>query len=389
MMFDDGAYMDAYLRIKFEGSIEQIDSDIKVVSFYNVTEVYDSLKNFYKNNDNNKKIVVDGRMFERVYDRIKVLTQIADFLADYEEAEVTYVINVNDIEEADKLMHRIAENKDKLMSMIRDVCTDDYIVLIEFEEKNLDYIKVYPDGTCKRRSYRDWNGGSYSENTRVLDKKLFDKLLAYANKKVKARKKQDSILCGEYPIKESRPYYTFGYSVFGQLKADYGYEEVTYFDYKTGVKVLDSLIKTVAPDISEPLMGLPALPIKFRTRTLGDYDPDEYEEDDDELLGDPLPDFYDEEDDVLVMGKLMPDFDEDEEDLDSLFTKRPSEEGKDKCEQLREIRMKFAKDNDIDYEFKECTHEGPCAGTCPLCDKEAKDLAEIAKKRGIKFDNEE
>ena len=30
MMFDDGAYMDAYSRIKFEGSAEQIDPDKKV-----------------------------------------------------------------------------------------------------------------------------------------------------------------------------------------------------------------------------------------------------------------------------------------------------------------------------------------------------------------------
>ena len=30
MMFDDGAYMDAYSRIKFEGSAEQIDHGKKV-----------------------------------------------------------------------------------------------------------------------------------------------------------------------------------------------------------------------------------------------------------------------------------------------------------------------------------------------------------------------
>ena len=30
MMFDDGAYMDAYSRIKFEGSAGQIDPDKKV-----------------------------------------------------------------------------------------------------------------------------------------------------------------------------------------------------------------------------------------------------------------------------------------------------------------------------------------------------------------------
>ena len=61
--------------------------------------------------------------------------------------------------------------------------------------------------------------------------------------------------------------------------------------------------------------------------------------------------------------------------------KAPSQrpDGKVICNQLRTIRKEFAKLNGIDYNFKECTYTGPCAGTCIACDNEANELREIAK----------
>lgn len=61
--------------------------------------------------------------------------------------------------------------------------------------------------------------------------------------------------------------------------------------------------------------------------------------------------------------------------------KAPSQrpDGKVICKQLRAIRKEFAKLNGIDYNFKECTYTGPCAGTCIACDNEANELRELAK----------
>lgn len=64
--------------------------------------------------------------------------------------------------------------------------------------------------------------------------------------------------------------------------------------------------------------------------------------------------------------------------------KAPSQrsDGKEICNQLRAIRKEFAKLNGIDYNFKECTYTGPCAGTCIACDNEANELRELAKNLG-------
>lgn len=56
--------------------------------------------------------------------------------------------------------------------------------------------------------------------------------------------------------------------------------------------------------------------------------------------------------------------------------------GREKCEQLRNIRIKIAELNDIEYEPAVCTHKGPCKGTCPVCDSEIKYLdSELQKKK--------
>jgi len=44
--------------------------------------------------------------------------------------------------------------------------------------------------------------------------------------------------------------------------------------------------------------------------------------------------------------------------------------GKRICASLKEVRRQIAEANEIPYEVTECTHEGPCAGTCPKCEAE-------------------
>ena len=65
--------------------------------------------------------------------------------------------------------------------------------------------------------------------------------------------------------------------------------------------------------------------------------------------------------------------------IKSVKAPSPRTDGKVICKQLRAIRKEFAKLNGIDYNFKECTYTGPCAGTCIACDNEANELRELAK----------
>lgn len=54
--------------------------------------------------------------------------------------------------------------------------------------------------------------------------------------------------------------------------------------------------------------------------------------------------------------------------------------GKELCEFLKNVRRKLAEANGISYEPRECSHEGDCPGTCPLCDAELQSLlSEIEK----------
>ena len=41
------------------------------------------------------------------------------------------------------------------------------------------------------------------------------------------------------------------------------------------------------------------------------------------------------------------------------------------CETLKNIRKRIAEANGIPYEPHKCTYEGPCKGTCPVCEAEA------------------
>ena len=109
------------------------------------------------------------------------------------------------------------------------------------------------------------------------------------------------------------------------------------------------------------LMGVPADPHRFDD--LDDLDDDS--EDDDDY-------FEDEEDD---------DYAEEEDDDYEAEDQQESYPGKDKCEKLREIRRKIAEANGIDFQPAECTHKGPCRGTCPMCEKELEYLNEQLERK--------
>lgn len=74
--------------------------------------------------------------------------------------------------------------------------------------------------------------------------------------------------------------------------------------------------------------------------------------------------------------------DQEENDylIECINTPVPRPDGKRICNKLRAIRKAFAAENGIEYKFQECTYEGPCAGTCETCDKEARELSEMAKE---------
>ena len=61
--------------------------------------------------------------------------------------------------------------------------------------------------------------------------------------------------------------------------------------------------------------------------------------------------------------------------------------GKKKCEYLKSIRDRIAKENNIPYESSPCTNMDPCEGTCPACEAEAAALREMLKAKKEKGDS--
>ncbi len=59
------------------------------------------------------------------------------------------------------------------------------------------------------------------------------------------------------------------------------------------------------------------------------------------------------------------------------------ERGKKKCEILSNIRREIAERQGLQYEPRDCHHEGDCSGTCPACDAELKDLQKQLEDKGI------
>lgn len=58
--------------------------------------------------------------------------------------------------------------------------------------------------------------------------------------------------------------------------------------------------------------------------------------------------------------------------------------GKQKCNTLRRIRRDIAEANHLDYTERDCTHTGPCAGTCPYCEAQLRTLErKLEEKRSL------
>ena len=55
--------------------------------------------------------------------------------------------------------------------------------------------------------------------------------------------------------------------------------------------------------------------------------------------------------------------------------------GKNKCEYLKEVRRRIAKENGIQLEPRECTFKGECSGTCPFCEAEMRYIEKELHKR--------
>ena len=58
--------------------------------------------------------------------------------------------------------------------------------------------------------------------------------------------------------------------------------------------------------------------------------------------------------------------------------------GKEKCERMKATRKRIAEQYSLEYTPSECTHKSECAGTCPKCDAELRDLQEQLNRKGIK-----
>ncbi|MCQ2339712.1 MAG: HIRAN domain-containing protein [Paludibacteraceae bacterium] len=57
--------------------------------------------------------------------------------------------------------------------------------------------------------------------------------------------------------------------------------------------------------------------------------------------------------------------------------------GKAICEILKQLRIDIAKANNIEYHPTKCTHEGPCVGTCPMCEEELNYLNMVIEHRRL------
>lgn len=58
-------------------------------------------------------------------------------------------------------------------------------------------------------------------------------------------------------------------------------------------------------------------------------------------------------------------------------------DGKKICERLKEIRKDISTRYGIPFPERDCTHEGNCPGSCPLCEKEVSELVNELRKKGI------
>ena len=73
-------------------------------------------------------------------------------------------------------------------------------------------------------------------------------------------------------------------------------------------------------------------------------------------------------------------------DIFEYQTERPDHyrsNGKAKCELLKTLRNEIADSNGIEYESRECSHQGDCSGTCPLCEFELAKLSSDLQSKEV------
>lgn len=66
--------------------------------------------------------------------------------------------------------------------------------------------------------------------------------------------------------------------------------------------------------------------------------------------------------------------------IDRAMQARVDSVGKTVCNQLKEMRRRFAEANQIEYEEEDCIETRPCEGTCPYCEERTRYLVNEAKK---------
>lgn len=72
-----------------------------------------------------------------------------------------------------------------------------------------------------------------------------------------------------------------------------------------------------------------------------------------------------------------------EQQLQNAREKERTLKGKDLCNLLTAVRHDIAVRYDIDLEKRECTHQGYCPGTCPLCEQEVERLGNEMRDKKI------
>lgn len=84
----------------------------------------------------------------------------------------------------------------------------------------------------------------------------------------------------------------------------------------------------------------------------------------------------------LDLGLILPNrYPNDNEDTKKMVCQLlPRIDGKQVCEELKKMRRNLANANGIEYTEINCSSTGPCAGTCPQCDKEICELQAALQK---------
>lgn len=105
-----------------------------------------------------------------------------------------------------------------------------------------------------------------------------------------------------------------------------------------------------------------------------------------------IPDFVSEEESLKTYSQYTRSFPDARVDVVRYLTEQQLREtrnkdqalkGKELCNLLSAVRHDIAERYDIDLPKRECTHQGDCPGTCPLCELEVERLTNEMQKKNI------